>query len=151
MHVRLSVFDPKISIADRVIASTAAVSDDEVAMDLVVDPEATYLLDRGYINYEHYRQWKEQGIRFVARIKANSRCRILSTRPIPEGTNLLLDADVELKVPKEDHTFTLRLVEFRDDRGKRYRVLTSRWDITAEKRSATCIGHAGRSNCSLNG
>ncbi|WP_261130418.1 hypothetical protein [Bacillus sp. Marseille-Q3570] len=46
LHTRLSVASPDEGYPDRVIPSTGNVDDREAVMELVTDPDATYLLDR---------------------------------------------------------------------------------------------------------
>jgi len=131
IHMRYVLADEKTAYPDRFVLSTGAVSDQEGAIELVVDPAATYVFDRGYINYSHFHQWMTDSIPFVARVKANSKLKVIKERSVPDDSSLVLDADVELKNPKTDETFMLRLVEYKDDEGKVYRVVTNRWDLTA--------------------
>lgn len=130
VHVRLVLNAPGITYPDKLVQSTAAVSDQVVALELVVDPDATYVVDRGYINYAHYAQWNEGGIRFVARVKANSRLTIQIERDVSGQERVDLDADVLLPC-KEGQPLRLRLVEYHDEKGRSYRVVTNRWDLSA--------------------
>ncbi|CAH0122617.1 hypothetical protein PAE9249_05189 [Paenibacillus sp. CECT 9249] len=137
MHTRLLVADADSVCPEEVILSTAAVSDQEVALDLVVDTMNTYVFDRGYINFAHYRKWVQRGNQFVARVKANNRFRVLEKRDVTEQNHILLDADVEWKDPKTEAAFKLRLVEYEyvnDKKQKcKIRVVTNRWDLMAEE------------------
>lgn len=131
LHLNYVVADPQTAYPGQFVLSTGAVSDQEGAVKLVVDPNATYVFDRGYINYSNYHQWTKDGIPFVARVLARSRLKVLNERPVPEDSFLLRDADVQVTVPKTDESFILRLVEYKDDEGKLYRVVTNRWDLSA--------------------
>lgn len=115
------------------VSSTAAVSDQEATIYLVKDENTTYVFDRGYINYLLYREWVLKNIRFVARIKANSKTYVLEEYSVKEDSLVIRDAKVEIKVPKSGETVPLRLVEYTDEQGKLYRVLTNRWDLSAEE------------------
>lgn len=130
VHVRLVMNAPGITYPDRLVQSTAAVSDQTAAIELVIDQDATYVLDRGYINYGHYYLWNEEGIRFVARVKENSKLAIQTKRDVSEQERVDLDADV-LVTCKDGQTFRLRLVKYHDEQGRSYRVVTNRWDLTA--------------------
>jgi hypothetical protein len=139
MHTSLLVGDEDSMCPDRIIFSTADVSDQdaEVVLDLVTETTNTYVFDRGYINYSHYFKWHERGTCFVARVKANNKFRLIEERQPPDGSHVLRDADVELGDPKTGSTFQLRLVEYTyiDAKKKlqKIRVLTNRWDLTAEE------------------
>lgn len=139
MHTCLLVGDGNSVCPQRVVLSTADVSDldEQVVMELVTESLDTYVFDRGYINYAHYCKWHAQGIRFVARVKTANKFRILNERELSSDSHVTRDADVELTDAKSGATFPLRLVEYtyRDDKNKlrQIRVLTNRWDLTAEE------------------
>jgi len=135
LHLRLSTQWPDLAVPSKVVLSTGAVSDTEVAIELVTEQGTTYVMDRGYINYAHFKKWLDAGILFVVRLQTRSRTKVLETRPIPEDESLLLlDADVLMTVPNQpEETMVLRLVEFKDEKDRTYRLITSRWDITARE------------------
>ncbi len=136
MHTQLVVADPETVYPGKIIASTAAVSDHEIAMDLVVSDDAIHVVDRGYVNYSLYGRWIQQNVRFVARVQSKSKTEIICQRPVPEGSPLTLDADVRVRykdaqdLPRE---MELRLVEYTDEKERPYRLLTNVWDRTAEQ------------------
>lgn len=135
MHTRLVIADPHTVFPDRIIASTADVADSEVVMDLVTDDDTIYVLDRGYIVYRYYATWSEHNLRFVARIQKRNKIIILHERDVSESDKVLCDADVRIsfKWNQEEHEVLLRLVEFQDDKGKEYRILTNVYDLSAEQ------------------
>lgn len=133
LHLRLVVLNEDTTYPDHMVLSTSAVSDHEGAVELVVESDAIYVMDRGYINYKRYRKWLTRGIQFVARVKANSKTIVLKQRPVAEDSHVITDADVEIKVPKTEETFILRLIEYKDDKDRVYRVVTSCWDHSAEE------------------
>jgi len=133
LHLRLVVLNEDITYPDHMVLSTSAVSDHEGAVELVVASDAIYVMDRGYIHYQRFSDWLEQGIQFVARIKGNSSAKVIQQRVVPEGSHIVTDADVEMKIPKTGETFVVRLVEYTDDKGRLYRVVTSCWEHSAEE------------------
>ncbi|UKS27135.1 IS4 family transposase [Paenibacillus sp. HWE-109] len=135
MHTYLCTDFPDMAYPSKVILSTGAVADSEVAIELLTDKNTTYVMDRGYINYAFFKKWAEANIRFVVRIQANSKTTVIQARPVPEDDpGLLRDADVQMVVPKHpDQKVTLRLVEFKDDKKRIYRVVTTRWDLSARE------------------
>ncbi|WP_156324430.1 transposase, partial [Bacillus sp. FJAT-27251] len=72
-------------------------------------------------------------LQFVARVKGNSKLTILSKRDNTEDSNIVLDAEVQVKKPKTDEMLSLRLVEFLDEEANKYRVVTNRRDLTASE------------------
>lgn len=131
VHTKLAVFDEETTLAQNVVTSTSAVSDQEVAIYLVTEEEGTYVFDRGYINYHLYHQWVKTSKKFVARVKASSKFKIINEQTIEDSSNISRDAEVQVKDPKTDEFFTLRLVEYTDDQKRTYRVVTNRWDLNA--------------------
>lgn len=130
------VVEHDFTYADGFICSTRAVADSEVALELVVDPDAIHILDRGYIVYSHYKQWKEKGFRFVARIQKKNKTIIVETRAIDPNSSVLCDADVIVTYKNEQKEVVevkLRLVEYTDEKGRLYRVLTDVWDLSAQQ------------------
>ncbi|MNN06112.1 Transposase DDE domain protein [compost metagenome] len=135
MHTRLVVADSTTVFPDRIIASTADVADSEVVMEMVVDDDAIYVMDRGYIAYRNYQAWTEQNRRFVARIQKRNRTELLRERPVPPNSKVSRDADVKVSYTEQGQKvdIELRLVEFSDDKDNFYRVLTNVDELSAEQ------------------
>lgn len=136
MHTRLVVASDNTVFPDRIIASTADVADSEVVKELVVDADAIYVMDRGYIVYRNYQSWVEADIGFVARIQKRNKTTIVQEHPVAESGNILRDAEVTVSFTDEERQaveVALRLVEFMDDKGRLYRVLTNVRNRTAEQ------------------
>ncbi|CAG9623043.1 IS4 family transposase [Sutcliffiella rhizosphaerae] len=133
IHMLYLVYNQETSFANRFVSSTAAVSDQEVAPSLIEDKQTTYVMDRGYINYELFQSWIKEDVFFVARIKANSRTKIIEEWEVAENNIVSRDAKVEMRVVKTEETFTARLVEYTDKENRTYRVITNRWDLKAEE------------------
>lgn len=136
IHLKLVIADSDTVYPSQVICSTRGVADSEVALDLVIDEEAIHVLDRGYRVYRFYETWLKQGLRFVARIQQNSRTFVLCEREVDSHTSVLRDADVLVSFKNAEKQLIevrLRLVEYTDEKGRLYRVLTNVWDKTAEQ------------------
>ncbi|GIP33196.1 IS4 family transposase [Paenibacillus sp. J2TS4] len=129
MHTSLVVVDAKTMYPDKMIASTRDIADHEVVQSFTIDKDATYVVDRGYQVYKHFQTWVTQGIKFVARVKENSQLTIVKERGLPKLGNFRRDADVT--VPGQQ--IKLRLIEFQDNQGRLYRLVTNRWDLTAHQ------------------
>ncbi|TYA12126.1 IS4 family transposase [Paenibacillus faecis] len=130
MHTSLVVVDSKTMYPGKIIASTKDIADHEVALEFTVDKDATYVMDRGYQVYEHFQQWLEDKIKFVCRVKENSRLTIIRERELPKRQKgFIRDADV--KLPGLPGVF--RLIEFYDDQKRTYRLVTNRFDLSAHQ------------------
>jgi len=133
LHTRLVVDSPEIGYPDQVIPSTGNVDDREVVLELVTDPGATYVMDRGYVDYTKMDQWVKDEIDFAMRINAKHKANILETYETPQKSRVLLDAKVIMGSAYIQMQNPVRLVEFTDDHGRYYRVVTTRWDLKAEE------------------
>ncbi|WP_379210430.1 IS4 family transposase [Paenibacillus sp. GCM10012303] len=129
MHTSLVVVDDETRYPDQIIASTQDVADHEVVHGLIVDKDATYVTDRGYQVYKNFRLWLTQNIKFVARVKDNSRLMVAQERELPKRGNFCRDAMVQM--PGEEGI--LRLIEFKDGKGRLYRLVTNRLDLSAHQ------------------
>lgn len=133
VHVLLASLNENQTYPEHFVLSTAAVADHEVTDQLFEQERLfTYVMDRGYINYTLFYKWIEQNIRFVVRLKESSKTKVLEEYPIDTKSNIVTDAKVEMKVPKTEKTMIVRLVEYRDEEDRKYRVITNRWDLKAE-------------------
>lgn len=133
-HVRLVVESKDVGYPDAVIPSTGNVSDTEGAHELVVvASDATYVLDRGYIDYRQMDRWVLNEIDFVLRLTKRNKANVIEMHPIALDSNITCDARVKLGSPFRSMEQEVRLVEFVDEKGREYRVVTTRWDLSAEE------------------
>jgi len=135
MHTRLLVTNGDTVFPDRIIASTADVADSEIVMELVAADDTIYVMDRGYIVYRNYKAWSEQNARFVGRIQKRNKTIVLRERSVPESSKVTRDADVKVTFKEKAEVIEaeLRLVEFSDEQGNNYRVLTNVHELSAEQ------------------
>lgn len=137
MHTRVVVADPDHIYPDRMVATTADVHDIPMSIELVQDPDAIYLLDRGYQKHAHYDRWTRENIRFLTRLKNNTLYEILETYETDEP-NILLDAKVMLRKSE----CPIRLVLAKDENEKVYYLVTN---LLVEEYSALEISELYRS------
>ena len=132
LHVRLVAVSPDALYPDKVIASTSSVREAVVACELVTDENATYVMDRGYEKHKDLEAWLQQEKKFVVRIRDRTKpVPMEETRraTLPSEGNVTILEDVDVQLTKI--AGRLRLVAFMDRKGRTYRVLTNRWDVTA--------------------
>ncbi|WP_371069882.1 IS4 family transposase [Sediminibacillus sp. JSM 1682029] len=128
MHTRIAVVSEDTSYPDKMVPSTGNVGDVETPDCLVEQLYSTYLMDRGYPSIKNLRSWQDQNIQFVVRVTKNFRIIPMETYSTSHPS-ILQDAKARYSHAKEP----VRLVEFLDEEGKRYRLLTTRWDLSAEE------------------
>ncbi|MFC4025581.1 IS4 family transposase [Oceanobacillus longus] len=128
MHTRIVVVSEDISYPDKIVPSTGNVGDVETPDLLVEEDDATYLMDRGYPSVKNLMSWQEQDISFVVRITKNIRAVPIETY---ETNHPAILRDVKVKYSYADEP--IRLVEFEDEEHRLYRLMTTRWDLSAEQ------------------
>lgn len=128
MHTRLVVVSEDICYPDKILPSNGIVSDFESSDFLVEKSEATYLMDRGYPSKDNLQKWLKQDIFFVARI---SKKLHLYSQEEYEVSHPAIIRDSKVLFGKSEKP--VRLVEFKDEEQRTYRLLTSRWDLTSEQ------------------
>ncbi|WP_080840484.1 IS4 family transposase [Cohnella massiliensis] len=131
MHTRLLCLDEENPFPDRIVLSTVGVSDQMAVDELVTRKDLTYILDRGYVNYTRFCAWAKDGITFVARLKTTNTFTVLQEHPVKADTPILRDATVTIYDKKTKTHRPFRLVEFQDEKGRTYRLLTNRFDLSA--------------------
>ena len=99
----------------------------------MIDSDVTYVMDRGYIDYRQMDGWVLSRIDFVLRLTKRNKVRVIEMHPIVLGSNITLDARVKLGSRFRRMEQEVRLVEFVDETGREYRVVTTRWDLSAEE------------------
>lgn len=132
MHTRVVVADPeKLVYPDQIIASTMDVNETELSLELVTDPDAIHVMDRGFQKHAHFEKWDqpERKLHFVARIRQNTQVEVTRNFRIPKADRsyILFDGKVILNKCSR----RLRLVVFRDDKDKEYFLITNCFDVSA--------------------
>ncbi|MFF2032644.1 IS4 family transposase, partial [Arthrobacter sp. NPDC058192] len=133
VHTRLLVVDKQTAYPDQIIASTGNIGDYEGSDQLVVDPGVLYVMDRGYVCYKRMEKWAAGEIDFVVRI-ANHHCaEVLSERNLPaDEPRVMRDATVLLgNQPQTRMKTPVRLIEYKDEQERFYRIATTRHDLSA--------------------
>ncbi|QNK55620.1 IS4 family transposase [Paenibacillus sp. PAMC21692] len=133
LHVRLLTASPDVVYPDAVIPSTLNVGDRAATVELVTESTVTYVMDRGYDNYKNMDNWIRRGIRFVMRMRDRALTTVVEERQVTPDGSITRDAIVSVGGDFRSMKERIRLVEFYDEQGRFYRLLTSRLDITAEE------------------
>lgn len=133
VHTRLAVDNPDTTYPDMIIPSLGHVDDRRGANRLVVDSDATFVMDRGYVEYQSMDKWDEAGIRYVVRLWKSTAVSVLEEFAVEPNSNIIRDAKVKLGSKFRRMEREIRLVEFRDEQGRIYRVATNRWDLSPQE------------------
>jgi len=97
----------------------------KVAQAMNFPPGSIVAMDRGYIDYELFGRWTQNGVFFVTRQKENARYLILEEKPIPKHRNILRDQIIEMEgfYSHQKYPDHLRRVEVWDEENERVIVL----------------------------
>jgi hypothetical protein len=129
MHARLIVASPDIHYPDKIVPSNGKVQDHEGGDLLIEVADATYVMDRGYMDFYRMNEWIKDGIKFVIRLRGQIKIQVLKEYEVPEGTNIQKDSKVILG--ETGKMQPIRVIEFLDDEGKTFMLATTRWDLEA--------------------
>jgi len=103
--------------------------------DLVLEPGAFYLMDRGYLDFSRLFVIHEAGAFFVTRAKSNTRFKRRYSHPVDRiNTTVLCDQTGVLTThySSKDYPTTMRRVVVKDDTGKRVVFLTNNFALRPE-------------------
>ncbi|MFZ2124114.1 IS4 family transposase [Rhodoferax sp.] len=103
--------------------------------DLLIEPGAFYLMDRGYLDFSRLFVIHEAQAFFVTRAKSNTKFKRRYSHPVDRAnTTVLCDQTGVLTVfySSKDYPATLRRVVVRDEAGKRVTFLTNNFSLGPE-------------------
>ncbi|WP_096189677.1 IS4 family transposase [Evansella halocellulosilytica] len=128
MHTRLVVASPDVVYPDKIVPSSAKLSDFESSGVIIEKSNSIYVMDRGYPSRENLQSWHEKDGSFVVRVTKSLRLGILEEYG-PTHPSVLQDAKVSYTVSQPP----VRYIEFVDDKQRVYRILTNRFDLTDQQ------------------
>ncbi len=129
-----TLLDLRGNIPSFIHITTARWHDSWVLDELVPEPGAFYVMDRGYIDFSRLYAFNLSGAFFVVRARANFKFRRLYSRPVDKLTGLRCDQTV---VTAGQHSTTdypdkLRRIKYRDqDTGRIFTFLTNNFVLPA--------------------
>ena len=116
------------------LITTGKVHDVTVAQTLEFEPGTIVAMDRGYVDYELFGRWTEDGVWFVTRAKSNMVYEVVKTRPLPSRGNVLLDQEILLtgyKARQQCPHRLRRIVVWDEDQQREIVLLTNQMDFAA--------------------
>jgi len=103
--------------------------------DLLIEPGAFYLMDRGYLDFSRLYVIHQAQAFFVTRAKSNTKFKRRYSHPVDRlTTQVICDQTGVLTVfySSKDYPTTLRRVVVKDDTGKRITFLTNNFALKPE-------------------
>jgi len=131
LHTLLDVRGP---IPSMITISEGKQADVQVLDELIVEPGAFYVMDRGYVDFERLFRFVLASAFFVTRTKAGIQLNRLESRPLDRSCGLRSDHIVWLANPQSATHYPdrLRRVSYRDpEDGKMLVFLTNNFDLPA--------------------
>lgn len=129
-----TVIDLRGSIPVFMAITTGKVHDVKRLNSIELQPNATVVLDRGYVDFAKLHSLRSRRINFVVRAKDNMRCEVVYDIPFEAGTGVQSDQSIRFTTKKagKDYPQQLRRVAFFDEKTKLHLVfLTNRYDLPA--------------------
>lgn len=129
-----TVIDLRGSIPVFMAITTGKVHDVKRLNSIELQPNATVVLDRGYVDFAKLHSLRSRRINFVVRAKDNMRCEVVYDIPFDAETGVQSDQSIRFTTKKasKDYPQQLRRVAFFDEKTKLHLVfLTNRYDLPA--------------------
>ena len=122
-----TLLDLRGAIPSFIHISDGKLHDVNVLDMLLPEPDAFYVMDRGYLDFERLYRLDQAGSFFVTRTKSNFRFKRVYSHPVDRSTGLLCDQEIELIVfySQQGYPARLRRIRYRDAEGRRLVFLTN--------------------------
>jgi transposase len=131
LHTLLDLRGP---IPTMISISEGKMADVNILDELILEPGAFYVMDRGYVDFARLHRFVLAGAFFVTRAKTGLRVSRLESRPVEENTGVRADQIVWLTLSKsiEHYPDRFRRISYRDPKtGKSLVFLTNNFDLPA--------------------
>lgn len=129
-----TLFDLRGSIPACIYVTGGQVHEINLLDQLLPEPGAFYLLDRGYLDFQRLYVLTEAGAFFITRAKDNTRFHRRAWRPIDRSTGLRSDQTIRLSGPKTSRLYPtpLRRIHYFDaEKNLRLVFLTNHFRLPA--------------------
>ncbi|UJF27948.1 IS4 family transposase [Planococcus sp. 107-1] len=133
LHLRLVYDEYGTHYPDKEVMTHAKESDRNQLEVLVDDKEAMYVFDRGYIDYERFDTFTDDGIFFVSRLKNKAVIHSVETFELPEESDAVSDSMAFVGNATNCTENVFRIIVLPDGKGDVLRLITNRFDISVEE------------------
>ena len=137
LHLRLVYLEKGCSYPDKAVLTNAKEHDRGQLEILVDDRECMYVFDRGYLDYERFDRMTDDGFFFVSRLRKNAVTRVVESFEVPEQSSVLSDEMILIGNTQNRAENGFRRIEVRDPNGKELRLITNRFDLSADEVAET--------------
>jgi Domain of unknown function (DUF4372)/Transposase DDE domain len=128
-----TLLDLRGNIPSFIHISDGKLHDVNVLDQLLPEPGAFYVMDRGYLDFERLHRVHLAGAFFVTRAKSNLKAKRRYSRAVDRSTGLICDQTITLTVfySKVGYPEPLRRIRFKTDKGKTLVFLTNNFELPA--------------------
>src|ERR1700730_11247461 len=128
-----TLIDLRGNIPSFIHISDGKLHDVNVLDELLPEPGAFYVMDRGYLDFERLHRLHLAGAFFVTRAKSNLKAKRRYSRAVDRSTGLICDQTITLSVfySKVGYPEPLRRIRFKTDEGKTLVFLTNNFELPA--------------------
>lgn len=129
-----TLMDLQGSIPTFIRITDGKVHDVNILDELVLEPGAIYVMDRGYLDFARLFTFTQNLSTFVTRAKTNFDYRRLYYRPVDKTTGLRCDQTIRLHgyYASQDYPAVLRRIGYRDiETNKKFIFLTNNFSLDA--------------------
>ena len=128
-----TLIDLRGNIPSFIHISDGKLHDVNVLDQLLPEPGAFYVMDRGYLDFERLHRLHLAGAFFVTRAKSNLKAKRRYSRAVDRSTGLICDQTITLTVfySKVGYPEPLRRIRFKTDKGKTLVFLTNNFELPA--------------------
>jgi len=129
-----TLMDLRGSIPTLIFVTHGKVHEVNLLDDLVIEPGAIYIFDRGYLDFARLYKIHRAGAFFIIRAKSNFRFRRLYSQKVDKGKGVQADQIIELHgfYVRKDYPDRLRRVRYYDaEKKKRLIFLTNNFILPA--------------------
>jgi hypothetical protein len=133
LHTRLVFVQDGVLVPEKVHLTPAKQSDRSQMEALIEASDATYVFDRGYVDYQKFDDYCENGVTFVTRLKDNVVLEPLESLPIPAGSPITVDERIRLGSSQKRMKHDLRMIQTTDSKGNLVVLVTNRFDLESDE------------------
>jgi IS4 transposase len=133
LHLRLVFMNKETVYPEKAVITTAKEHDRNQLEVLVDNQEAMYVFDRGYVDYERFDRMTDDGYFFVSRLKKNAVIHEVESFSLPDDSTILSDKMVYIGTTQNRAENVFRLLEVIDTKGNILRLITNRFDLSADE------------------
>jgi hypothetical protein len=128
-----TLIDLRGNIPSFIHISDGKLHDVNILDQLLPEPGAFYVMDRGYVDFERLHKLHRAGAFFVTRAKSNMNALRRYSRRVDRAIGLICDQTIVLNVyySKSSYPDALRRIRYRTPEGKTLVFLTNNFDLPA--------------------